>query len=207
MKQWYALHTKPNSERQVAQALADRGLEPYLPIVRRQWRGGWREMPFFPCYMFAHFDIDEVGISAVSYTPGLRRLVSFGPKPATVPEVAVEIIRQKLDQIADQGGLPALDLLPGDRVRIVEGPLEGLHAVFEGPMGPAERVRILIQFLGQVNRAEVPAASLERVRENKVAKRQRGTRGRGRWIRGRQARGTTASAAQEVTDEPATGVR
>lgn len=197
MKYWYALHTKPNSERQVAQALADRGLEPYLPIVRRQWRSGWRELPFFPCYMFAYFDIDEVGISAVSYTPGLRRLVAFGPKPATVPETAIELIRQKLDQIADQGGLPTHDLVPGDRVRIIEGPLEGLHAVFEGPMGPAERVKILIQFLGQVNRAEVPADSLERVRENTTApKRPRGTRGRGRWIRRREPAEASAETAK-----------
>jgi len=40
-----------------------------------------------------------------------------------------------------------------------------LHAIFEGPMGPAERVRVLIEFLGQANRAEVPAADLERVPE------------------------------------------
>jgi hypothetical protein len=73
-----------------------------------------------------------------------------------------------------------------------------LLAIFEGPTTPAERVRVLIQFLGQTNSAEVELADLERSApqgrvtmmdsEDRMSRPPRRTRGRGRFIRGRQAR-------------------
>jgi len=184
MEYWYALHTKPNAEYRVASVLNERGIEAYVPTVRKRWRREWRERPLFPCYLFARFALDEVGYSAVAWTPGLRRVVAFGSKPATVPDEAIEMIRQHLEKIRAQGGLPTHGFKQGDEVRFATGPLQGLHAVFEGPMGPAERVRVLIQFLGEANRAEVPAADLERVPETeKKHGGSRRTRGRGRPIR------------------------
>jgi len=181
---WYALYTKPNAERQVAQTLNERGIEVFLPQVKQLRRHRWQEWPLFPCYLFARVDFERVGYSAVAWTPGLRRVVAFGGRPAVVPEEAIEMLRRRLAEIEALGGLPAHGFRPGDEVRFKAGPLQGLHAVFEGPMGPAERVRVLIRFLGQVNRAEVPAAELERVPEiGRKLKRPRRTRGRGRRIR------------------------
>jgi transcriptional antiterminator RfaH len=184
MKHWYALHTKPNAECQVAAVLDDRGIEVYLPMVRRRWRNAWRELPFFPNYLFARFSFDEIGYSAVAWTPGLRSVVTLGTQPATVPDEAVELIRSRLEKITAAGGLPAHGLKPGDEVRFTSGPLRGLHAIFEGPTTPSERVQVLIEFLGQTNRAEVPVGGLERVSENERRQRRpRRTRGRGRTIR------------------------
>lgn len=190
---WYALYTKPNAERQVAQTLHERGIEVFLPTVRQFRRRRWLESPFFPCYLFARIDFDETGYSAVAWTPGLRRVIAFGDRPAVVPDEAIEMIRRRLAEIEALGGLPAHGFKPGDEVRFKAGPLRGLHAVFEGPMGPAERVRVLIRFLGQVNRAEVPVADLERVPQVEgKRKRPRRTRGRGRRIRKQAGERTTA---------------
>ncbi|MDH7487821.1 MAG: transcription termination/antitermination NusG family protein [Anaerolineae bacterium] len=183
MPYWYALYTKPNAEARVARALHERGIEVFLPMVRKHRHHRWQAGPLFPCYLFTQVDLEQVGYSAVVWTPGLRRIVAFGDKPAVVPEEAIEMIRRRLAEIEGQGGLPAHDFKPGDEVHFKEGPLQGLCAIFEGPMGPAERVRVLIEFLGQVNRAEVPLAVLERA-PSVEGKRQRPrrTRGRGRRI-------------------------
>ena len=77
-------------------------------------------------------------------------------------------------------GMHAVRFRPGERVRVTEGPLAGLEAVFQGP-GPAERVRILIRFLGQANRAVVSEEALEKVVERQHPPRR--TRGKGRAIR------------------------
>jgi transcriptional antiterminator RfaH len=184
MRHWYALYTKPHAETQVAAVLDGRGIEVYLPMVRRRSRGTWRELPFFPSYLFARFSLEDGGYSAVEWTPGLRRVVTLGDRPAAVPDEAVDLIRTRLEQISAAGGLPAHGFRPGDEVRFTSGPLEGLHAVFEGPMTPAERVQVLIDFLGQTNRAEVPVAGLEKVRESDIPRRRpRRSRGRGRPIR------------------------
>jgi len=197
---WYALHTKPHAETQVAAVLDGRGIEVYLPLVKRQWRGQMRERPFFPNYLFARFSLDEVGHSAIAWTPGLRSLVTFDSRPATVPDEAVALVRQELQKITGQGGLPSHGFQPGDELRFASGPLQGLYAVFEGPLTPSERVRVLIQFLGQANRAEVPVSDLEPVREpDSKGFRERRSRGRGRPLR----RGSGSAGEHQSTSRPA----
>ena len=187
MKHWYALYTRPNAERQVTATLHERGIEVFLPTVRKHHRRQWQEGPLFPCYLFARVDLDKVGYSAVAWTPGLRRMVAFGHKPAVVPEEAIEMLREQLAEIGAQGGLPTHGFQPGEEVRFQAGPLRGLYAIFEGPVGPVERVRVLIRFLGEANRAEVPVADLEGVPViERECKRPRRTRGRGRRIRNGQ---------------------
>ncbi|PKO22686.1 MAG: hypothetical protein CVU38_07990 [Chloroflexi bacterium HGW-Chloroflexi-1] len=92
-----------------------------------------------------------------------------------------------LRKIEAQGGLPTHHFKPGDEVIIEEGPLAGLSGIFQGPLGPAERVRILVDFLGQASRIEVPVAALRAATEEESRRRRRGTRGHGRRIRYRDA--------------------
>jgi len=121
----------------------------------------------------------------VAWTPGLRRVVAFGNRPAVVPDEAIEMIRERVAEIQAQGGLPTHGCKPGEEVRFKARQLEGLHGIFQEPMAATERVQALIRFLGRVNRADVGVADLERVPEIKrEGKRPRRTRGRGRRIRG-----------------------
>lgn len=203
---WYVLHTKPNAEYRVAHILEARGLEIFLPAVRSVHpRPGHETVPFFPSYLFARVDFTVTQLSTVQWTPGLRRIVAFDNIPAVVPDEAIEYIRAKVMEINGVGGLPSHGFKPGDEVRIRSGPLAGLRAIFEGPMGPAERVRVLIHFLGQVNRAEVPVHMLERVPESArqfreagtgKKKRRRRTRGRGRRIRYKDRPAQKGASAQ-----------
>jgi len=183
-KHWYALYTKPNAEYQVASVLDSRGIEVFLPTVKSfRPRRGHLDEPFFPSYLFIRVNLTEVGFPLIQWTPGLRWIVTFGGKPVAVPDEAIEFIRAQLDELDGQGGLPNHGFKPGDRVRIVSGPLRGLHAIFEGPKGPAERVRILVNFLGRLNRTEIPVSDLEKVPSQTERPRRRRTRGRGRRIR------------------------
>lgn len=183
MEAWYALYTKPRREALVAQQLRNQGLETFLPRYVEHRRGrSPRVRPLFPCYMFVRADLDDVGISLFKWTPGMRRMVAFGGRPARVPDDAIKLVRKRLAQIAAQGGFVRARFKPGQPVRIKEGPLAGLEAVFEGPTEPAERVRILIRFLGEANRAVVPVDLLEAASPRKKHPPRR-TRGRGRTIK------------------------
>ncbi len=185
MDAWYALHTKPNAEAQVARVLTERGFEIFLPLLPP--RKDNRIRPLFPAYLFVHCDLSEVNMDALRWTPGLRRIVSFGDRPAVVPDAAIQLIQDGLRAIEEAGGLPKHPFKPGDTVVIDSGPLAGLRGIFEGPVGPAERVRILIHFLGETNRAEVPVEMLRRAGDfDEVRRRRRGTRGRGRRIHYRE---------------------
>jgi transcriptional antiterminator RfaH len=180
MEAWYALYTKPNAEAQVARNLLARGFTTFLPLLPT--RPGERLQPLFPTYLFLRCDMETVGMADLFWIPGLRRIVSFNGRPAVVPDEAIELIRQRLAQIKAQGGLPCHHFKPGDKVVIEEGPLAGLEGIFQGPMGPAERVQVLIHFLGQVNRLDIPVSMLRAAPPEEFRARRRGTRGHGRHI-------------------------
>jgi transcriptional antiterminator RfaH len=182
MESWYALHTKPNAEAQVARTLAARGFTVLLPLLPARADGRLRAL--FPAYLFIRCDLTTVGIDNLQWIPGLRRILSFGGRPAVVPDKAIELIETGLRAIEAAGGLPKHHFKPGDTIVIDQGPLAGLRGVFQGPVGPAERVHILIRFLGETNRAEVPVETLRAVDDDaeQFQTRRRGTRGHGRRI-------------------------
>ena len=181
MDAWYALYTKPGAEGKVANTLTERGMRVCLPMLPQRDRG--RANPLFPTYLFVRCDLDVMGLSVLEWTPGLRRILSFGGRPARVPDSAVELIERKLVEIEASGGLPAHGFSPGDEVMIDSGPLAGLYGIFQGPVGPAERVHILLRFLGEANRTEIPVASLRSISPDESLRlRRRGTRGHGRPI-------------------------
>lgn len=189
MEHWYVLHSKPAAEYQVANALKGRGIQTYVPVIETpKAHSGRRKQPFFPCYLFVRVDLEAVGFSQLQWTPGLRRIVVFGDRPAPVADDVIDLIQRKLDRMEADGGRPRHTLRPGDRVRITDGPLHGMLAVFERPTIPSERVQVLLDFLGQASRAWVPVTDLEKVvaEANATAsnspKRPRRTRGRSRRI-------------------------
>ncbi len=190
---WYVLYTKPNAEYQVAHHLERRGLTIFFPTVRAiRPRPGYSSVPLFPSYVFMQADMGTLNMSLLRWTPGLRYIVTFGDKPATVPDAVIHFFQKKVDEINSIGGLPSHHFKPGDKLIIRSGPMAGLEAIFEGPMGPAERVRVLVEFLGRITRAQVPVELLELANGNELArvlegpsrkKRRRRTRGRRRAIR------------------------
>ena len=173
MEHWYTLYTKPNAEYQVAHYLEQQGMHIYLPetesspVARadRAARAGRAHQPFFPCYLFIKIDLEATGLGAVQWAPGLRRMVAFDEHPAAVPEAAIELIRDELETI-NVGGRRRASLAhgfrPGDKLRVTDGPLQGMLAIFDRSSTPGERVEVLLTFLGQVSRASVAAADLER---------------------------------------------
>ena len=186
MKHWYTLYTKPNAEYQVATSLQRRGIQTYLPEIEApNSRHGRSKKPFFPCYLFIRVDFERVGLSRLQWTPGLRRVVAFDDCPMPLPDEVIDLLQRKLEGLNAAGGLPAHTFQPGDTVRITDGLLQGMLAIFEGPSTPAKRVRVLLSFLGHARRAHVSAADLEKAPSESplpAPNRPRRTRGQGRRI-------------------------
>ena len=182
MDAWYALYTKPNAEAQVARALDARGFQFFLPLLPPAGPQG-RPQPLFPSYLFVRCDLSEVNVDLLQFLPGLRRIVAFAGKPAVISQDAIDMMTRELNEIEAAGGVLKHSFKPGDTVVIDSGPLAGLRGVFQGPLGPSERVRILVRFLGETNRAEVPLEAIRKASDDdNLHRRRRGTRGRGRKI-------------------------
>ncbi len=184
---WYALYTQMKQEAIVAQQLQDKGIEVFFPCyTERRTRGRIIVQPLFPRYLFVRLDIYSRGLEALRWTPGLRYILCCAGVPARVPEEAIALVRQRMEQVEALGGFLRPRFRVGERVRIKEGPLAGLEAIFDEPVGPAARVRILVHFLGEVNKAVVDVDALEAAGSVPTGERERGprrTRGQGRFLR------------------------
>jgi len=163
VKSWYALFTKPRKEHQVADALAEKGIETYVPTicVRTRRRGRVRRA-FFPRYIFARIDFDTIGISVVRWTPGLSNIVNFDGRPAWVPDEIIERLKARLDDMnaVEEGQDSAPQFRPGDRVRILDGPFKDFDAVFDRHLSGSDRVRVLLDVLGRITKCELEASQL-----------------------------------------------
>lgn len=187
MRQWFALHTKPRSERRVANTLAQVDIETFLPEVTTRKSGARdKTAPLFPTYLFVRMDLGTGAPSGWQWTPGLRYLVSYGDEPVPIPDEVIRLISHKLHEIESNKSSLPYRLKPGDIVRIQEGPFDGMLAMFEGPSTPSDRVKVLLYTLNRSFHVKLTASNLEKVSkpaELEGAKRPRRTRGRGRRIR------------------------
>lgn len=126
---WYAAYTRANHEKRVADQLAERGVENFLPQYEsvRKWkdRKVRLQMPLFPGYVFVHLALQNR--LRVLQVPGVACLVGFAGRPVAVPEEEFARIRGFLNK--GLRAAPHRYLTVGRRVRVTNGPLQGLEGV------------------------------------------------------------------------------
>jgi transcription antitermination factor NusG len=126
---WYAVYTRANHERRVAEQLACRGIERFLPEYEsvRKWkdREVRLQMPLFQGYVFVHLALcDRLQVLRL---PGVAKLVGFNGMPAPLPEEEIQALKAALADGVRAKPHPFLKL--GRRVRVKMGPLSGLEGV------------------------------------------------------------------------------
>jgi transcription elongation factor/antiterminator RfaH len=156
---WYLLRTKPGDEARARAQVGRLAADVMLPLakvrVRRWGRLVESVTPLFPCYLFARLDLTrEYG--RIRYTRGVRELVHFGAQAAIVPEWTISELKRRC--AAGPVELPARELAPGERVRVVAGPLRDFEGIFERPLSGGERIAILLSLIGGAVRTMLPAS-------------------------------------------------
>ena len=163
MKHWYAIHTKPRQETLAAENLRRQEFEIYLPRIKQthRYRQQWRDKiaPLFPRYLFIRLDLGKDNISPIRSTRGVVKLVSFSGLPATVPDPLIDTLIQSADPDTALHHPEASLFKAGNTVTIVDGPLEGLEAIFEAHDGE-ERSIILLNILGKTQQLRIDRSHL-----------------------------------------------
>lgn len=126
---WYAAYTSANHERRVAEQLAIRKVEHFLPTYSsvRRWkdRRVILEIPLFAGYVFVRLALRDR--LQVLKTPGVAKLVGFGTTPTALPQTEIDALRVGLTGGVKVEPHPYLNV--GHRVRIKRGPLAGLEGI------------------------------------------------------------------------------
>jgi transcriptional antiterminator RfaH len=186
---WYVIRTKPQSENIAANALRVEGYEHFFPMIQAiQRRSGKEEIPLFPGYLFVRCDVDRGQWPAIGLLPGVLGWVRFDGVASSIADDVVDELARRVETINDNGGL-WIRYKPGQKVRVVSGQFESLAQVADEPTSSDSKVRVLLEFMGQLVSAEVPWSDLRIAPEDSQGDanhgRRRRTRGRGRWIRNR----------------------
>lgn len=131
MLRWHVLQLEPNQERVLNSYPAQQGQEAFFPMtmVHPVNPRAARDRAYFRGYPFTQADLEAVGTSRFQWMPASLGLVEFGGVPATVPSGFIAQPRRRIAEIRAAGGWVLADVRPGDRVRIVSGPLVGQEAI------------------------------------------------------------------------------
>lgn len=159
---WYVVHTRPKCEHIAAALMAGlENVEAWCPRIRFQknTRRGkvWFVEALFPSYFFAKFAPTE-SLRAVKYSQSVIKVVDFGGNLTPVPDRAIEELKAEMKNIdicEVEVGVKV-----GDTVELTEGPMRGLKGIVNALLSGADRVRILLEFLGRENAVEVPMSKI-----------------------------------------------
>src|ERR1017187_6919584 len=95
MENWYAVYTKPRSEKKLAMRLNEKSIEAYVPLRKtlKQWsdRKKMVEEPMISSYVFVN--VSKENYFEVLNTPGAVRFIWFSGKPAIIPEKQIRNLK------------------------------------------------------------------------------------------------------------------
>jgi transcription antitermination factor NusG len=161
---WYAAYTSANHEKRVAEQLAVRAVDHFLPLYSsvRRWkdRRVVLKLPLFPGYVFVHMALrDKLRVQQV---PGVARLVGFDGTPATLPEEEIEALKRGLASGVLAEPHPFLTV--GRSVRVKRGPFEGRRGILLRRRGSL-RLVLSLDLISRSIVTDVEAADVEPILE------------------------------------------
>jgi transcriptional antiterminator RfaH len=148
---WYLVYTKPRQENLAQENLERQGFETYLPRIYQTRRRNGRYIKtietFFPRYLFINLDTETDNWAPIRSTFGVSKMICFDRLPAVVPDQLI----QNLKSNDDEDGIQRLNqknLMLGDKVTIIDGPLAGYQGIYQQQKS-AERVAVLVDLVGK----------------------------------------------------------
>jgi transcription antitermination factor NusG len=159
---WFAIYTRHQHEKVIAQILSAKGLQVFLPLYNstRRWKDRTVELslPLFPCYLFLR-GLGERRLQVVT-TPGIVSILSVNGEPAVISESEIEAVRKAIEW--GNRVEPHPFLRTGDRVRVIAGPLQGVEGILVRKKN-LYRLVLSVEMLERSAAVEVDVSSVERV--------------------------------------------
>jgi len=130
--EWYAVHVRSRHEFKVADRLALKDIEAFLPQIERvrKWKDRKKliTFPLFPGYIFVHTTRESQNLLRILKVVGVVRIICTIPgEPDPIPEEQILSLKKLLENKGEIDPYPYLN--EGQRVRITKGPLNGVEGI------------------------------------------------------------------------------
>lgn len=167
-KQWYAIFTKPRSEKKVHERMLEQDIEAFLPLIKtvRQWsdRKKTLEIPLISSYIFVH--MEERELYRTLPIQGTVSVLKHLGKPARIKELEIENLRILSSNSEGQIISEEIQVVSGDDVEVINGPFMGLIATCVND-GKNHRVIVKIDSLGSCFNVNIPLSFLRKIDSRK----------------------------------------
>jgi len=159
---WWALYTRHQHEKTVAEMLSAKGFEVFLPLYEslRRWkdRSKMLTLPLFPCYVFVRGGLDR-RLQVVT-TPGIHMILCRGERVAMIPQAEIEAIQKAVEGSFRMEPHPFLKC--GERVRVTRGSLLGVEGILIRKKN-LYRLVLSVDMMAQSVAVEIDAMDVEPV--------------------------------------------
>lgn len=163
---WYALYTRHQHEKMVADLLSRKDFNVFLPQYEatHRWKDRLKKLtlPLFPSYVFVKGGLDRQ--LQIMTTPGVYSIVANAGRAAAIPEEQIDAVKRMVDGSLRVEPHPFLKC--GDRVRVTSGPLEGIEGVLVRKKN-LTRLVLSIEMLMKSVAVEIDAWMIERINSDK----------------------------------------
>jgi transcriptional antiterminator RfaH len=169
---WYCIRTKPKHEHIASARLRKlEGVEMFGPQLRfkRSTKRGpcWFVEAMFPGYIFGKF-VFALHYRQIQAVNGVTGIVRFGQQYAVMPDSIIAELRKHAG--SEETIIIASAVVAGDEVRVATGPFAGVSAMVTQAPPAKERIRILLELLGQQVEAEVDRDAVVGKRQHPLAR-------------------------------------
>lgn len=170
---WYVLHTYSGYENKVRKNLEHRiatmGMEDLIfevvvPIEEEvEMRGGARvtfQRKIFPGYVLVNMTMNDQSWYVVRNTPGVTGFVGSGNKPVPLEPREVQSILRRME---DDTPKIKVSFVPGQAVKIVEGPFADFTGTVDEINPEKGKVKVLVSFFGRETPIELDFLQVEKI--------------------------------------------
>ncbi len=159
---WYAIYTRINREKRVAEFLKENSIEHYLPLKKtlRQWsdRKKWIKEPLFRCYVFVR--VSYIEYFNVLNIPGVVKYICFAGVPQSIPDQQIKNIRIFVEQQKEEIVVTPGKIARGLKARVLYGPFKDAEGEVVEIRGQS-RLMIRIESLGYSLHANIAREELK----------------------------------------------
>jgi len=130
-KKWFALYTKPKHEFKASLQLESESIIFYLPVITKvkQWSDRKKKItePLLRGYIFIFADEKERNVALEQFS--IVRCIFDHGRPAIIPDWQIENLKKFLRK--DEDIIVNSGIVPGAKVKILDGPFEGVIGVIK----------------------------------------------------------------------------
>lgn len=150
-KRWLVALVRISHEKKTSERLTKMGIENFLPVQQEvhQWSDRRKvvERVLLPMMIFVHVDLLEQK-EVLTLSSITRYMVLRGEStPAVIPDEQMQRFKFMLDYSDETISMSTSPLSPGEKIRVIKGPLSGLQGELVNVNGKA-KVAVRLTMLG-----------------------------------------------------------